>query len=114
MTRRLFGLALVFLAALGLGWSGAAAQMNLDAAKAAGLVGERPDGLVGAVDPAAGADVVGLVEAVNSKRLAHYAEIAAANNSTIDQVQAVAGAELIDRTPAGLYVMDASGRWFVK
>ncbi|MGH6719740.1 MAG: YdbL family protein [Alphaproteobacteria bacterium] len=116
MTRLLRAFALLALvAALPLGLAtGTGAQMSLDGAKAAGLVGERPDGLVGVVDPGAGADVVGLVDAVNRQRLAHYAEIAAANASTVEQVQAVAGAQLIERTPSGLYVMDASGRWFVK
>ena len=116
MTRLLRALALLSLVAT-LGLGGAAesvAQAGLDNAKAAGLVGERPDGLVGIVDPGAGADVVGLVDTVNRQRLAHYAEIAAANNSTIEQVQAVAGAQLIERTPSGQYVMDASGRWFMK
>lgn len=82
--------------------------------RVAGLVGERPDGLVGAVDPGAGADVVTLVADVNAQRMAYYAEVAAGNNSTIEQVQAVAGAELIERTPAGQFVMNAAGRWIQK
>ena len=102
------------LALLALGAGPAWAQMTLDQAKAAGLVGERPDGLVGAVDGAAGADVRALVDSVNAQRLEHYAEIAAGNNSTVEAVQAVAGAELIERTPPGQYVMDAAGTWFMK
>lgn len=115
MNRLVRTLALMLVLGLGLGTlPGAGAPMSVDAAKAAGLVGERPDGLLGVVDANAGADVTGLVETVNRQRLAHYAEIAAANNSTVEQVQAVAGAQLIERTPAGQYVMDAAGRWFVK
>jgi uncharacterized protein YdbL (DUF1318 family) len=89
-------------------------QMSLDQAKAAGLVGERPDGLVGAVDGAGGTDIQALVDGVNTQRLEHYAAIAAGNNSTVEAVQAVAGAELIERTPPGQYVMDAAGTWFMK
>jgi len=116
MTRIIRVLALVpLLVVLGFGAvPEAAAQMNLDQAKAAGLIGERPDGLVGLVDAGAGADLRRLVDDVNRQRLARYGEIAASNASTIEAVQAVAGAELIERTPTGQYVMDAGGRWFVK
>lgn len=116
MTRIIRIIALVpLLVLLGIGAAPEAmAQMDLDQAKAAGLIGERPDGLVGLVDTGAGADLQRLVDEVNRQRLAHYAEIAASNNSTVEAVQAVAGAQLVERTPAGQYVMDAGGRWFVK
>jgi uncharacterized protein YdbL (DUF1318 family) len=111
--RRASFIALLAILALALA-PNAQAQIGLDDAKATGLVGERPDGLVGVVDPSAGADVQALVDDVNRQRLERYGEIAAANDSTLEAVQAVAGAELIDRTPAGQYVMDAGGTWFVK
>lgn len=107
-------LLIVLAVVLALGAAPAFAQMELDDAKAAGLIGERPDGLVGVVDGAGGADVQALVDAVNAQRLSRYAEIAANNNSTIEAVQAVAGAQLIERTPPGQYVMDAGGTWFAK
>lgn len=92
----------------------ALAQASLEDAKAAGLVGERPDGLVGIVDGGASGDVQALVDDVNRQRMAYYAEVAAGNNSTVEQVQAVAGAELIERTPPGQFVMNAAGRWIQK
>jgi uncharacterized protein YdbL (DUF1318 family) len=87
---------------------------RLMAAKAAGKIGERPDGLVGAVGAAPAADVLQLVADINQKRRAQYAKIAAQNGTTAEQVGVVAGKELIDRTPAGQYVLNESGIWVKK
>ncbi len=104
--------ALVALAALAAG--PVAAQTSLEDAKAAGLVGERPDGLVGVVAAGAAPDVLALVDDVNRQRMVRYAELAAGNNSTVEAVQTVAGAQLIERTLAGQFVMNAAGRWIKK
>ena len=115
MNRRRFVLAAVAFGALMLAAPGTLlAQEGLDAAKQAGQVGERPDGLVGVVSGSAPADMVALVDRVNAERLARYEEIAASTGSTLDAVQAVAGAQLIDRTPAGQYIMTAAGKWMKK
>lgn len=87
---------------------------RLMAAKAAGKIGERPDGLVGAVGDAPAADMLQLVAEINQQRRAQYAKIAAQNGATAEQVGAVAGKELIARTPAGQYVLDDSGAWVTK
>lgn len=85
----------------------------LAAAKAAGQAGERPDGLV-AARPGAPAAVETLVGTVNAARLSRYRAIAAQNGTALDSVQALAGKELIARTPAGQYVMGADGQWIRK
>jgi uncharacterized protein YdbL (DUF1318 family) len=85
----------------------AALAEDLDAAKAAGTVGERPDGYLGAVTPAGKA----IADEVNAKRRAKYAEIAKENKTSVDSVAALAGAKLVDRTPSGQYVMGADGKW---
>jgi len=87
---------------------------GLDAAKAAGQVGERPDGYLGLVSPSAPAAVQQLVEEVNAKRKAKYAEIAKQNGTSAAAVAALAGPKLIERTEPGQYVMDAGGRWVKK
>ncbi len=87
---------------------------RLMAAKAAGKIGERPDGLVGPVGDAPAADVLQLVAGINQQRRAQYAKIAAQNGTTAEQIGAVAGKELIDRTPAGQYVLNESGAWMKK
>lgn len=90
----------------------AVAQDPLAGAKQAGQVGERPDGLVGVV-PGAPAAVQALAEQVNAQRLQRYRDIAASNGTSVDKVQAVAGQQLIDRTPSGQYVL-SGGRWVKK
>jgi hypothetical protein len=103
----------IILAALGLMIAfatPAAAAMTLDAAKAQGVVGERADGLVGAVG-SADAEISALIATVNKERLERYAAVAAKNGTDVTKVQAVAGQKLIENTPAGQYVQDASGRW---
>jgi len=113
MTRWLTILVLVLCSAIAAP-SPALAQGDLPSAKAAGLIGERPDGLVGAVSPAAPANIRALVEQINAQRLARYREIATRNGTALDQVQAVAGAQLVDMTPAGQYVLNAAGQWVRK
>lgn len=78
-------------------------------ALAAGRVGERPDGLIGAVTPDAGARA--LVERVNAERMARYRDIAERNGRPLAEVQALAGRRLTAGAADGQYVMDAAGRW---
>jgi len=92
-----------------------AAAGGLDEAKAAGWVGERPNGYLGIVptaNPPASAQA--LVEDINRRRHAHYLEIAQREGTDVDVVAALAGKKLIERTPAGHYVMNAAGQWVMK
>ena len=82
----------------------------LDAARAAGQVGERADGMVGAVGTAT-PDVAKAVATINAQRLATYKDIAQRTGTSLDAVEAQAGQKLIGATPAGQFVMDASGQW---
>ena len=99
------------LAAVALLVAAPAAALDLDGAKASGQAGERVDGYVGAVAGSPPAEVVALVNAVNAKRRAHYADIAKRNGVPVDAVAAEAGRKLVDRAPPGQWVADASGRW---
>ncbi|MDP9195330.1 MAG: YdbL family protein [Pseudomonadota bacterium] len=90
------------------------AQSTLEDAKVAGMVGERPDGLVGVVSPAASAQVKKMVEEINAQRRQRYESIAANNGTSLTKVQAVAGQELVSRTPAGQFVMNPAGAWMRK
>jgi uncharacterized protein YdbL (DUF1318 family) len=89
----------------------AAGASPLDDAKAAGQVGEGPDGYVHLVDQGAPADVKAMVEGVNAKRKAKYESIAKKRSAPVEAVAAQAGAKLIERTPAGQYVMDVRSTW---
>jgi len=88
-----------------------AAAQSLDQAKAAGQVGEKVDGFVGVVAADAPAEVRAMVERINAERRARYAEIAQKQNAPLDAVAKIAGQKLIERAPAGQYVLGADGRW---
>lgn len=90
------------------GWS-----MGLREAKSTGLVGERPDGLVGAVETA-NDDVAALISRVNAARIAKYEDIASRNGTSPQAVQSIAGKELIGKAPPGTLIMDESGTWYKK
>lgn len=100
-------LALVPVAAL------PAYAIDLDTAKAQGLVGEKPDGLLGIVGSPS-SELQTLVSSVNSRRMAIFRDVAAKNGQSLAAVQAVSGDEFIARTPAGQYVMNRSGQWIKK
>ncbi len=88
-----------------------AAASPLDDAKAAGLVGERPDGYIGLVSDGAPADIRGLVSSINEKRRAKYETIAKKSGASVGAVAKLAGDKLIARTAKGQYVLDAAGVW---
>ncbi|MGM0422113.1 MAG: YdbL family protein [Pseudomonadota bacterium] len=104
------GLTAVFL----MGFTASVFAADLNSYKAQGLIGEKPNGLVGVVVPAPPQDVQNTVDQINSERLQKYQGVAAKNNLTLDKVQALAGAKLIRQSPGGHYVQDSSGKWVRK
>lgn len=90
------------------------AASELRAAKAAGRVGERLDGLLGAVEASPDAATRALVSRVNAGRLEEYRRIAAENNLTLEAVQAHIGQRLVREAPSGTYVTTPEGRWMMK
>ncbi|MDX2222355.1 MAG: YdbL family protein [Rhodospirillaceae bacterium] len=102
---------LTIAAMLALGAAPAAA-IDLDQARAQGLIGERPDGLVGVVATGAPADVVALADSVNKARLESYREVAQKNQTPIEAVQAIAGEKQVQRAKENKwYYMEPSGAW---
>lgn len=89
----------------------ALADPDLESAKAQGVVGERADGYLGIVVASPTPEVKALADHVNAKRRAAYQEIARKNGTDVDAVAAMAGAKLVERTPRGGWVTDASGNW---
>ncbi|HBC08245.1 MAG TPA: DUF1318 domain-containing protein [Rhodospirillaceae bacterium] len=87
--------------------------LDLGTAKGQGLVGERPDGYLGAV--AAGrADVQALVNDINAQRRAKYQGIAERRGTTLAAVEQFVGQKLISRADPGEYVMTPGGQWVRK
>jgi uncharacterized protein YdbL (DUF1318 family) len=104
------GLALAIAMGVSAGsWAG-----SLDDAKAAGLIGERPDGFVAAVQPNPPPDVAALVKEINAKRRAAYEDIAAKQNVPVDQVGAVTAEKIKRQAPAGNYFLNPDGTWTKK
>jgi uncharacterized protein YdbL (DUF1318 family) len=102
--------AAVFLAAT----APSAWALDLSDAKTAGLVGERPDGYIGAVGPDPTPETQQLVANINTKRKLEYSRIAKESGTTVEAVAALAGAKLIERTPPGQYVLGVDVRWTKK
>lgn len=107
MTRKI----ILALAATLLSASVAFAALSLDAAKAQGLVGEQPNGMIGAVSDTASPDVKALVDSTNAARLQRYQGIAAKEGTPVEQVEAVAGEKLVNGAPAGQYIKTSAGAW---
>ncbi len=103
------GLALVSLVGFLLPVS--AAGDSLEAAKAAGQVGERPDGYLGLVVSPAPDELRALVDRINAERSGHYTAIAGQRGTTPAAVAALAGQKLVLRTPPGQYYQDSAGNW---
>jgi uncharacterized protein YdbL (DUF1318 family) len=83
----------------------------LDDAKAAGLIGERPDGYVAAVEPNPSPDIVALIKKINAKRRSAYETIAQQENVAVEQVGALTAEKIKRQAPPGHYFMAADGRW---
>jgi hypothetical protein len=86
-----------------------ALAIDLDTAKRQGLVGEQPDGYLGAVRPTS--EAAELIRTVNAQRRQSYQDLAKRNGVSVESVAALAGKKLTDRAGRGEYVQDASGRW---
>ena len=114
MSRKIKSLLSTLLAVLMLSVAAPAFADPLDDARAAGQIGERPDGLVGAVSPSAPANIKSLVQATNAKRLEKYAQIANEKGVPAEQVGAIAGEKIIGNLKPGWFYMDASGNWVQK
>lgn len=86
--------------------------LDLDQARSQGLIGERPDGLVGAVAASPNAEVTALVQSVNAARLENYKGVAQKNGTPLDAVQKIAGEKLIEKAKENKwYAMTANGQW---
>jgi hypothetical protein len=89
--------------------------IDLDSAKAQGLVGERLNGYIGIVTASPAPDVSNMVDEINRRRKGSYQEIANRTpGATLSSVELLAGEKLIRRTPSGQFVESAPGRWVKK
>ncbi|MDC9606564.1 YdbL family protein [Xenorhabdus griffiniae] len=101
---------IIFL--LSLLFSSFANGMTLNEAKQQGLVGETFSGYLAPVKNGQEAQTV--VKKINNERQKKYAEIAAQNNMTTEQVARMAGEKLVNRAASGEYVLGINGNWVQK
>ncbi|PHM68754.1 YdbL family protein [Xenorhabdus kozodoii] len=101
---------MIFL--LSLLFSAFAMGMTLNEAKQQGLVGETFSGYLAPVKNTQDAQAV--VNRVNNERQKKYAEIAAQNNLTTEQVAKITGEKLVNRAASGEYVLGINGNWVQK
>lgn len=80
------------------------------AARASGKVGERVDGYLGIVGEGT-TELQRIVDDINIKRRAVYAEKARQNNATLEQYAMTAGCQAIARTEPGEKYQSPSGQW---
>jgi uncharacterized protein YdbL (DUF1318 family) len=81
-----------------------------EAARQSGKVGEKPDGYLGIVG-GADASLKQVVDDINIKRRALYAQKAQAANATLEEYALTAGCLAISRTAAGEKYMTPQGAW---
>ncbi len=87
-----------------------AMAMDLQGARAQGLVGEKLDGYVQAIDGSAQA----LADEVNGKRKAEYARISAENGQPVSVVAKIAAEQIIANLPSGAKYQGVDGSWKTK
>lgn len=102
------------LALSGLALAGTAGAQQRDpayaAARAAGQIGEKMDGYLGFVTPPSAA-VKAMVEDLNIKRKAVYAQQAQAQRATMEEYAFTAGCLAISRTAPGEKYQAPDGSW---
>lgn len=86
--------------------------LSLDEAKAKGLVGERTNGYLGAVN-APNAEAQALITDVNQKRRQAYEDIAKRNQTPLTAVESLAGEKAIQNTKPGHFI-EGPGGWVKK
>lgn len=113
IVRRLAGYGVAILLTLGLLASAAQADALTDA-RAAGYIGERPDGYVALVDNNAPASVRQLVDEINAQRRAAFQNVASSTGAPLDQIGIRAAQRIYSEVPSGTYLLSQSGSWYQK
>ncbi len=109
--RTFFRLTFLAVATLVLGLSGPPAlAQSLDQLRASGAVGERFDGYAQALKSGA----AGTVKKVNAKRRQIYAERAAAEGVSADQIGRVYAKQIFAKAPRGTKFLQQNGAWITK
>lgn len=102
-------LAAALIVAIPAGAAHAQRDPAYQAARAAGQVGEKPDGYLGVVS--GGAAIAALVDDINIKRKAAYTREASVSGATVEQFAFTTGCRLIANTKGGEKYQAPDGSW---
>ncbi len=111
LRRNLARLVILAAAALALGWSAPPVfAQSLDQLRASGAVGERYDGYAEALQSSA----AGVVQQVNAKRKQIYAQRAAQEGASADQIGRIYARQIFAKAPPGTKFLQENGSWIAK
>lgn len=89
-----------------------AQDAQIEAAKSAGVIGERIDGYLGIVnDGAVDASLQRRVNEINARRRAAYDQLAEDTGATTAQVARITGEKQIERARPGEWYLNEQGLW---
>ncbi len=109
--RTFFRLTFLAVATLVLGLSGPPVlAQSLDQLRASGAVGERFDGYAQALQSSS----AGTVDQVNAKRSQIYADRAASEGVSPDQIGRVYAKQILAKAPSGTKFLQENGTWTTK
>jgi uncharacterized protein YdbL (DUF1318 family) len=94
--------------------AGTAHADALNDARAAGLVGERPDGYLDSVAPSPTPEIRSLIDQVNAIRRSDFQRIGGQKGVPPEEVGALVAEETIKKLKPGMYYMNSSGQWVQK
>ncbi len=97
------------LFAIGVFFTVEAFAMELSQARAKGIVGERLDGYIGAIESSSDASAV--VNEINARRSKEYERISKENKQPVSVVGRVAAENIINGLPVGSFYQGADGSW---
>lgn len=84
--------------------------LDIDTAKAQGMIGERLDGYLGLVVNNADAEV--LIKSINTQRRQKYREISINRGAELRDIEKLAGAKLVEKAQSEKhYYQNENGKW---
>jgi uncharacterized protein YdbL (DUF1318 family) len=86
-------------------------KLAVEAAKAAGTVGEQADGYLGFVSGSGDGATTAAVNEINAGRANVYGDTASKSGVTRDAAGQATGALLIGKTPSGQFIKPLGGAW---
>ena len=90
-------------------WCQTCFALDLQAAKAQGMIGETPTGYLALVRDGNN-EVAQLVQSINAQRKEEYQKIARRNSTALQAVEQLAGKQAMEKTPSGQFIL-LDGAW---